>query len=232
MRFSFLLFSATALMFLSTPEAEGQAVTLDEGRFRIQYGGQDAGFEDFSIRRSGPGADAQIIAVGEILTQDPQGRLDLRPMTQAAGGDMAVSAYQIKISGHRQEEISIELGNNRYLSRVRSEVGEQEREFRATPGTLLLDTGVAHQYYFVAHRFPSGGGTVPVLVPREGRQFDLRVTEVGRETISIGGQQVQSRHLRVEGNQESREVWVDDQGRVLRVEHAATGYVASRESAP
>lgn len=121
---------------------------------------------------------------------------------------------------------------NRYLATISSQRGVQEREYRASDRTLLLDTGVAHQYFFVAERFPTGGGSVPVVVPRAGRQYDLRVTDVGSETLVIGGVSLQSRRIRLEGNQEVREVWLDSQGRVLKVEHAAGGYVALRESAP
>lgn len=217
---------------LAIDEVRAQSVSLDEGSFRITLGGQSAGTEDFAIRRSGSGTDSQIIATGEIQMQVPDGHLDLRPALQASGGEMAVSAYQIKISGHRQEEIYVTLGDRRFLTNIRSERGEQEREYRATPGTLLLDTGVAHQYFFVTSRFPSGGGTIPVIVPREGRQYDLRVSEVGQETLTIGGTSVNSRHLRLEGNQETRELWVDAEGRVLRIDHAASGYSAVRVAAP
>jgi hypothetical protein len=207
-------------------------VTLDEGVFRITVDGTAAGTETFSIRRSGTGEDSQIIAAAEIQMQLPAGRLDLRPALQTAGGEMAVSAYQVKISGHQQEEVYVTLGDRRFLTRVRSERGEQEREYRATPGTLLLDTGVAHQYYFLSQRLPSGSGAVPVLVPREGGQYELRVTFVGNVSLTVGGAPVSARQLRLEGNGETRELWVDAQGRVLRLEYPAGGYVAMRETAP
>lgn len=217
---------------ISTLPAQAQSVAVDEGVFRITVDGTAAGTETFSIRRSGSGAEAQVIASAEIQMQVPAGRVDLRPALQASGGEMAVSAYQIKVSGDRQEEIYVTLGERRFLTKILSERGEQEREYRANPGTLLLDTGVAHQYFFLSQRLPSGSGTVPVIVPREGRQFEMRVTLVGEEQIDIGGSSIASRHLRLEGNQETRELWVDAQGRVLRLEHAGSGYVALREAAP
>ncbi len=228
-----LVLGSAALVFLLPSPATAQSVAVDEGSFRISVDGQTVGSESFSIRRSGSGADAQIIATGEIQMEVPEGHLDLRPALQTSGGDMAVSAYQIKVSGHRQEEIYMTLGDRRFLTNIRSERGEQEREFRAAPGTLLLDTGVAHQYYFVGSRFPEGNGTVTVIVPREGRQHELRVTQVGSESVTLaGGQQVSARRLTLEGNQETRELWVDSEGRVLQVQHGDSGYVALREQAP
>lgn len=212
--------------------AAGQSVTLDEGVFRILIDGRQAGTETFAIRRSGSGAEAQVIATAEIQMEIPEGRIDLRPALQASGREMAVSAYQIKVSGHQQEEIYVTLGERRFRTQIRTERGEQEREYRAAEGTLLLDTGVAHQYHFVNLRFPDQGGRVPVIVPREGRQYTLNVTVGGPESIQAGGTRVEARRLTLEGNGGTRSVWVDGEGRVLRVEHPEQGYVAIRVELP
>lgn len=221
------------ILALTVPAAvAAQSVTLDEGTFRITVDGQPAGTEEFAIRRSGAGPEAQVIATAEIRMDLPEGRVELRPALQASGQEMAVSAYQIKVSGQRQEEIYVTLGDRRFRTQIRTERGEQEREYRATDGTLLLDTGVAHQYYFVSLRFPDRGGSAPVIVPREGRQYTLSVSVRGSENVSIAGTSVPARHLRLEGNGGARDVWVDAENRVLRVEHAAAGYVAVREALP
>jgi hypothetical protein len=227
-----LFLVAMAGLLLPSSHLTAQSVTVDEGVFRITVDGAEVGSETFAIRRSGTGADAQIIATAEIQMEMPEGALDLRPALQASGGDMAVSAYQIKVSGHRQEEVYVTLGDRRFRTSIRSERGEQEREYRATPGTVLLDTGVAHQYYFISSRIDGGNGSIPVIVPRESSQFDLTVTHVGDERIQIGGEGVDARHLRLEGNQETRELWVDSDGRVLRLEYPSGGYVAERERRP
>lgn len=226
--FLFLL----AGMLLLPPEASAQSVTVDEGSFTILMDGRRVGTETFAIRRSGTGAEAQVIATAEIRLELPEGRRDLRPALQVSGNDMAVSAYQIKVSGDRQEEVTLELGERRFFTRVRTERGLQEREYRAAPGTLLLDTGVAHQYYFVSHRASGEGTTVPVMIPREGRQFDLRITAGGNETLEVGGTQTTARVLTLEGQGESRRLWLDDEGRVLRVEAEDGSWVAVRDRLP
>jgi hypothetical protein len=232
MRMLAFLVPLLGLGLLLPSGAPAQSVTVDEGTFRILVDGREVGTERFAIRRSGSGADAQIIATAEIQMEVPEGRVDLRPALQASGGDMAVSAYQVKVSGDRQEEVTMELGERRFFTRIRSERGLEEREYRAAPGTLLLDTGVAHQYYFVGHRAGTNGVTVPVMVPRERRQYDLRITVTGTETIQIGGQQVQARKLGLEGGNETRSLWLDDEGRVLRVESGDGSFVAVRERLP
>jgi hypothetical protein len=219
-------------LFLSAVGAAGQVTTLDEGTFRISLNGNPVGNEVFSIRQQGEGAASFIIASAEIRTEGAGGREEMVPGLRTMGPDMAVSDYQIKISGSVQEEITVRTNGPRLVSVTISGGGEREREFRATSQTVVLDQGVAHQYFFLANRLPSGAGTVPVVSPRAGRQFDLRVTLVGAESLTIGGTPVPSRHLRLEGGGGTRDVWVDADGRVLRVEDPEVGYVALRIEAP
>lgn len=209
-----------------------QGTVVDEGTFRLTIEGREVGTETFTIRRSEPGAELQLIARAQIQMERPEGRVGLEPLLQATGSDMGVTAYQIKVSGHRSEEIRIQLDDRRFTTTTRSEVGERQQQSRAAPGTLLLDTDVAHQYYFLAARVGAEGGTVPVIVPRAGHQFDLRVTVVGSESVQIGGASVEARHLRLEGRDETRELWVDSEGRVLRLDHPAAGYSAVRTERP
>jgi hypothetical protein len=210
-----------------------QSVTVDQGTFRVLSGGQDAGTEEFAIRRAGSGADQQVIATAEIRLALPDGSTSLVPLLRATGGDMAVSAYQIKVSGSVQEEVMMELGGGRYVSRVRSERGEREREYRAATGTVLLDQGVAHQYYFLALRVTNGSVAVPAISPREGRQFELTVSTVSAATsVQLGEGSTQARHLRVEGDGRTVDLWVDAESRVLRVEDRERGYTAVRTRAP
>ncbi len=229
------LAASLLLLAVASPSpspAEAQSVTVDEGVFVISMNGQRVGTESFTIRRSGSGDDAQIIATAEIQLELSEGLTDLRPSLHAVGRDMAVYAYQIKVSGGHQEELTVREGDRRYITRVRSERGEREREFRAAPGTLLLDSDVAHQFHFLASRLTGGATTIPVISPREGRQYELRVSEVGTESIQIGGASVQARHLRLQGEGGTRDIWLDSEDRVLRVEQADRGYTAVRQALP
>jgi hypothetical protein len=54
---------------------------------------------------------------------------------------------------------------------------------------------------------------------------------VGEEEIRVGGILVQNaRRFHLAGGEHPRDVWFDDQGRVLRLEVPSLGYVAERES--
>lgn len=231
-----LVFLVAAVLGLSGPLApglSGQTATLDEGSFRISLGGRDIGTETFVITRSGAGADLQITATGEARLRLPDGETVLRPLLQASGMELVLSAYRISVSGPAQEEVLVTAGDRRLVSQVRSDRGEREREYRSTPGTILLDPLLAHPFYFVPSRISGGVGTIPVVSPREGRQFDLGVTTVAASVrVPLVEGSVQGSHLRLEGGGIIRELWVDAEGRVLRVEDPARGYVALRLLGP
>ncbi len=213
-------------------QALAQSVALDEGTFLVFVDGRSVGSESFAIRRSGAGGDAQIIATAEIRMDRAGDVLEIRPALQAQGAEMAVSAYQVKITGSREEEIYVTLGDRRYHTKVVSARGEQEREYRAQTGTLLLDSEVAHQFYFLRPHLERGESTLPVIVPRESRQVQLRLIPEGREAISVAGQQVEARRFRLETSDTTRIIWFDDQDRVLQVENPGTRYRAVRDAVP
>lgn len=228
------LLGALITGWIATPQVVlGQAVTLDQGSFTLTVQGRSAGSESFTIRRLGTGGDARVIAQGEVRMEGPDGLLNLDPALQASGPDSDITAYQVKVSGRETEEVYVTLGDRRFLTRVRSDIGEQEREFRAAPGTLVLDADVVHHYHFLGLRIDNGSpSSVPVIVPREGRQYTLQISEQGADDLSVGGSSIASRRFRLEGEGQSWDLWLDDRGRVLRLEIPAAGFIAQRDAAP
>jgi hypothetical protein len=221
-----------AFVLFSPAPASSQSTVVDEGTFAISMGGSPAGSERFSIRSSETAEGRQIIATAEITVQENGAELQLRPALQLAGGDMAVSAYQVKISGGRNEEVFVTAADGRFLTRSLSDRGERERELRAVAGTVLIDLGVAHHYHFLANPIGGRAGSVTLIVPREGRQHELALADVGREQIDIAGRSVAALHLRLGAGPDTRDIWVDDAGHVLRVDHPAVGYSAVRAEVP
>jgi hypothetical protein len=229
----FRVVSAAVAFALASPlGATSQSTMVDEGTFEISVGGSPAGSERFSIRSSETPQGSQLIATAEISLREDGMDVQLRPALQLAGDDMAVTAYQVKISGGRNEEVFVTATDGRFLTRSLSDRGERERELRAVAGTVLIDLGVAHHYHFLVN--PVGGrrGDVTLIVPREGRQYELTLSEVGPEPIDVSGRSVAAVHLRLGDGPDAREIWVDAAGRVLRVDHPAVGYSAVRVGLP
>jgi len=74
---------------------------------------------------------------------------------------------------------------------------------------------------------------VPVIMPGHPATASVTVAYVGEERIDLGGQSRAAVHLRIEPVAgDTREVWVDQVGRVLQVAVPARGLVAERDDPP
>ena len=110
---------------------------------------------------------------------------------------------------------------------LRSDVGEEEREFLARPETRIVEAWVAHQYYFL--RSVREGGRAPVIEPRSRRQLQITAGPWVDESLTLGANRVEARKVVFTAGDETRTVWFDQQGRVLRVDVPALSYRAVRE---
>jgi hypothetical protein len=223
--------AALALAPLVVPGAlAAQSVVVDEGTFAVSLDGAPAGTERFTIRRAGVGNDAIVIANAVIDLNRGQGLIELRPLLEVTPVDDASSSYQLKVSGAETSELSVRLAGRRYVSRIHTEAGEEEREFLARPGTRIVEEGVAHQYYFL--RGAGEGSSTPVIEPRTRSQFQLVASAASEEQVAVGAARVTARKVTLSSGTDVRHVWFDAQGRVLRVEIPARGYLAERQDLP
>ncbi|HEX6534118.1 MAG TPA: hypothetical protein VF041_05950 [Gemmatimonadaceae bacterium] len=225
------LLSATLLTVPAT--ARTQVTVVDEGTFTIAHGAQHIGRESFTIRKTaGPGGDVYVANA----TVDYE-RERLSPALRA---DQSFSplAYQLEVrSGDEvQERLKGLVGRGRFSAQVKTPRGESTKEYIVSDGALVLDDEVFHQYYFLAQRalkLGAAGGTVPVVIPRRNTQEVMRVRTVGSDRVAIGGSPVSATHLELTApGGGARQIWVDAQGRVLKVSLDARGVVATRDEPP
>lgn len=205
-----------------------QTTIVDEGTFRLHVRGTPVGTETFSIRRNGDGDRATIVAQARIVLDTGE---QTRALLQARGPDLRPTAYKIEVTGPQTQSITGQAAGNRFRATIVSTAGEQMREYLASDGAVVIDEGVAHHYYFLAA--DRTAGRVPIIVPRQSRQISATVTDAGLEEIAVAGQAIRARHLRIAPDGLSaRDVWVDDLGRVLRLEIPDDRYRAERTILP
>jgi hypothetical protein len=223
--------AALALAPLVAPGVlAAQSVVVDEGTFTVSLAGAPAGTEKFAIRRAGVGGEAIVIANAVIELNRGEGPIELRPLLEVTPADDASSSYQLKVSGAETSELSVRLAGRRYVSRIHTEAGEEEREFLARPGTRIVEEGVAHHYYFL--RAVREASSTPVIEPRTRSQLQLLASAASEEEVLVGAARVGARKVTFSAGSDARHVWFDEQGRVLRVEIPARGYVAERQDLP
>lgn len=199
--------------------------TIDEGSFTITVNGQRAGRETFTILAEPRGDGWEQIARGTLSYGDTL----LTPKLSADPTGSAV-AYQIE-TRNSNDSWKGTIVRGRVSAHIHSARGESEKEYIVTDGALILDDGVYHQYYFIPQR--TTNGSVAVLIPRRNTQIRLKVTATGNERLTVGTRELDARHfVLTEPDGAKRELWVDSQGRVLKVTIPARGIVAMRDDPP
>jgi hypothetical protein len=220
------LLAGLAMCSVTLPGA-AQVAVVDEGSFTITRSGTKIGQEEFAIRRTGgPGGD-MLVANATVVYTDR--RLSPALQTDAAGTPLR---YQVEVSvGSDVERLQGRVGRGRFSAQLRTPRGESAREYVVADGALILDDDVFHQYYFLAHARRTG--LVPVVIPRRNVQVTMRVDEEGADVLTIGGSRIAATRYAIgEPGDGTRRIWVDAQGRVLKVTLDARGITATRDSPP
>lgn len=218
----------TAALFLTAP-LTAQTSVIDEGSFRLDVRGSTVGTETFTIRRSGAGANATVIAQGRVVLNTGQ---RTRTVLQFRGPARRPSAYQIEVAGDDRQNITGRATGNRFRATVVSSAGEQMREYLVDQSAVIVDDGMAHQHFFIADAM-DGSGSIPVIVPRQNQQSSASVQDHGADSIQVAGSQVSARRLSIDiPGMDPRTVWVDSHNRVLQARIPAQDLLAVRTSLP
>jgi hypothetical protein len=216
------------LQTLTTSEAGAQTV-VDEGSFTILVAAARAGRETFVIRRQvGPAASAGYLASGTVLYADR--RLAPALVTDSAGLPVSYMV-DVRTGTVRTARVSAQITRGRFTLRVQTPSGESARELVLPVGTVLLDQDIFHEYFFVA--LASKHGPVSVLDPRLGTQTSAQVVDSGPERVLIGGRSIDAHRLTItDVKAQVRLLWIDAEGRVLKVEVPDRQLVAVRDDPP
>lgn len=204
--------------------AVAQVVPVDRATFELTRDGQVVGQEEVTLQRMGVGQGARLIGQSEIRMAD--GTL-MRPRLEATAAFRATT-YQNRFSGAREGEIQVTRAGRRLVARTEMRSGEAQREFPASDQTVLLEEDVVLLYYLVRPWLETAPATLAVLNPRTSRQSRMQATVLGTEEIRVGREVFACQRLRLTAGDDVRDVWLDPEGRVMRVDVAASGFSARR----
>ena len=205
-----------------------QVAVVDQGSFTISVQGSRAGREEFLIRTT-PGASQRPTYLATAVVVLGDRRLSPRLATDESASPVG---YDMEIRGSEgTQSFNSKISRGHMSARIRTPRGESGKEFVVADGAFILDEDVFHQYYFLARAKKEG--PVAVVVPKRNAQVTMRVAQQGRERVTIGSGPVEANKMTVsEPGGADRQVWFDDQGRILRVEIPSRGITAVRDEAP
>lgn len=226
------LSGVAALLLVAPAPGLAQGVVVDQGTFAVSLAGRQVGTEEFTIRRAGLNRDDALFATATVsLRRDgatQQIRLLLRatPDTGLPKCQGNEPCYQIDVEGPDALSLRLGLSGRRYVARILDSTGEEIREFPAAAQTRILETDVAHLYYFL--RDQGEGAECAILSPRDRSNTTLVAGPSSEEQIQLGPNVVEARRVVFSAGDDRRIVWFDRLGRVLRVSVPADNYLAER----
>lgn len=217
-----------ALACTAARPARAQETVVDEGTFTITRNNAPIGREAYRIVAAAAGGGQAYRATATISFDSS--RISLRLTTDSVGAPLTYQA-EVRVHGRLASRVD---GNGRpglFSTLVKTPDGESARDYVMGAHPLLLDDDAFDPYYFAL--LPPTRARFSAINPRAGTQATFRLEERGSEPIRVGRGTITARHFALVGaDGATRDVWVDGQGRLLRVAIPARGLVAQRDEAP
>ncbi len=202
---------------------------LDQGRFEVWMGGQRIGTEVFAIRRVG----SKIRAVGRLQLEPGVESVWPYEVRLQTNTRFEPEIYELQFMGGPVRNVVGRRTENGLLVHTATETGDRFKEFATAAGTVILETGSAHHFYILFRRLgadgaPTGRHAVPVLVPTANRAAQAGVVRAGPTKLNIGGRSYDVTRYDVSVGEVTHEVFIDSEGRVLKVAAPESGWQAIR----
>ncbi len=207
------------------------AVFEDHGIFILEIGGRRIGSESFQIRARG----SQIEALAEIQIHGVENG---QPSAFKTSPDLVLNAALDPISytwvqkRPQYSRISIDFMKSPARVRYHTISGAQDNRAFALPrDVIVLDDNVIDQYELLAMRYlrtPGGKQNFQAFIPQEALPGTVSVASAGTENIDLDGRNQPTQHLVLNTGLARIDLWVDQQGRLLRMERASVRFIALR----
>src|SRR6266568_3635795 len=148
-------------------------------------------------------------------------------------GDTMPAALQYDVADPRQpSRILGELGRGRFTVRLLARATERAREFPTGQRAVVLDDSVFAPYVFAAWRATSEPSTLTAIFPRALRRDVIQIRDLGQASTTLNHDPARLRHIIVgEEGQETIHLWLDESGRLMKVEIPARHLSAERLAA-
>lgn len=217
------LLAGIVLTAASRP-AFAQGRLIDEGTFVITKAGSPPQTESFRIRSEGN----VLIATGQSVVGS---RRTVSALTADSLGTPMRYDLTVFDNGVRTLRVQVQPQSGRFSALSSDARGnESMTEYPAAAGrSVILEDDLVHQSYFLA--LGKRVGNVQVIEPHGGHRAILTLSALGSESVEIGGRSVTATHYSLSNSLGRRDVWIDQAGRLLKVE-TSQGLRAVRDELP
>jgi hypothetical protein len=204
-----------------------QGPVVDAGAFSISRDGAVVGREEFTVRRGRPSAPDGYTIATRASYPPTSPRVTLSPVVEL-GPDSLPVQMQFDVFGDGKRRVYLQISPRRVTLRIVHPGGESARELPAPGPAVLVDDSVFALYALL----PRGIGALRALAARTGDGSAAQIINRGEGRTTLQGVAHTLQHVVLSVGGQSRDLWYDAQGRLMRVDLPATGLVAERVPGP
>ena len=222
------VFLAVALVTVSPP-ASSQGRILDEGVLRVRIGRAEVAREEFSVTLGGSSEGRLGYRIAATAFYPPRRtRVVIAPAVDI-GADSQPRLVEFEARTADAIRTIAQIGPQRLTIRRFWLGGENFIEHPSSPRALVVDDSV-----FALYAIPPGltSGDVLLIAPRTDIRLAARLDNLGRGETVVDGTRYVLLHLVLTAGTDTRHLWYDDDGRLMKVEIPSRGLSAERVASP
>ena len=208
----------------------GVGTPVDEGVLVVRVDTVEVARESFRLSRGRLSrGDAGWTLATSIRYDRARPVVVLAPILEV-NSDTMPATLQYDVADPRQpSRILGELGRGRFTVRLVARATERAREFPTGPRAVVLDDSVFAPYVFAAWRAASQPVMLTAIFPRGLRREVVQVTDLGLASTTLNRDPARLRHIVLGGEgQETVSLWLDEGGRLMKVEIPSRHLTAER----
>ena len=195
------------------------AQELDVARLQLRADGERVGVERYRVWRAG----GAVNAMGSVVRDQGEEQQIFLQMD----ADFRPVKYQV-IEGR-----TTVVSGERFADRVRfhtvADGGERWKEFPADGVEAIVESGVAHHYLVLLQILQNApSARVVIVIPSRGETAVARLVGEAPERVLVGDGAVAAIRYDLDIGGSRRSVWLDSEGRLLRILDEENGLEALR----
>jgi hypothetical protein len=227
--------AAAILLLLPAMTISGLAqkkVDTEEGEFRIRVMGEEIGKEKFAIVTSEDSASSTSLL--EFRTPGEERKKVQMETRLEMNSRFMPTSYHLKsdVDGKKGAIAGIFTPNQAMFEYTGSSAPRKSGVLVGNEFTVL-DSNIFHHFIFLARLFKFGAKEkvqkFEVVIPQEPDSGVLQVSEIGRETIKVGGKKTDTHQLQVDSGAMKMTMWVDGRRIVHRISVPSKGIEVVRD---
>lgn len=221
------------LIPLLVPISRAAGGGQEEGEFRIMAGGREIGTEHYVLVSSGESTSSTSV-VEFRNPSDSSKKVKLESKLEMDGKFKPRSYSLASDQGGKKGTIVGTFPANSAIFEYSKESARDKKGLLLGDSYTVLDTNIFHHFSFLAKLYRFEGKDkvqgFQVVIPQEADSGMLKISELGKETLTVQGKRVETRHLQVDSGSMIIHLWVDGNQLLQKITVPASGIEVIRIS--